>query len=65
MRNLILNRIEEIRNQSNGFQKGTMRWDNFSTGSKKHISEFDFNSCNEAELLSIFERLIKKYYTQM
>lgn len=64
MRQLILRRIEEIKNRENGFSKSLMKWDNFSSGTiKTHISDFDFNTCNDIELLFLFERIIKRYYT--
>jgi len=66
MREIILKRIQEIKNHEGGFRKGTMKWDNFSTGTvKTHVSEFDFNQCSDEELIFLFERLIKRYYTQM
>ena len=65
LRERILNRIEEIRKHENGFPKGIKKWDNFSTGIvKTHLSELDFSEGNDTELLFLFERLIKRYYTQ-
>lgn len=66
MKELILKRIEEIKNNHQGFKKGTMRWDNFSTGTDKtHISEMNFEELDDNSLLLLFERLIKRHYTQM
>ena len=66
MRELILKRIQEIKKQSNGFEKGVQRWDNFSTGTdKRHISEFNFEELDDVSLCLLFERLIKRFYTQM
>lgn len=66
MRNLILNRIEEIRIKENNFSKTTMRWWLFTCGKDKtHISEFDFNQCTDEELNEIYERIIKCVYKQM
>jgi hypothetical protein len=66
MRELILKRIEEIRAYHGGFKKGSMRWDNFSNGTDKtHISELKFEEMNDIELLMLFERMIKRHYTQM
>ncbi len=62
MRELILKRIEEIKNKENSFSKSLMKWQNFSTGIvKTHISDFDFNECNDVELLILFERIIRRY----
>ncbi len=66
MRQLMLNRIEEIKTKERGFPRGVMRWDNFSTGTdKRHISEIKFEELEDYNLLFLFERLIKRYYTQM
>lgn len=66
VRKLIEKRIDEIKAAEKGFPKGTMRWDNFSTGTdKRHISEIDFRKLNDDSLVFLFERLIKRYYTQM
>jgi hypothetical protein len=63
MRELILKRIEAYRNSENGFPKSNMRWANFEIHNEHiHISKFDFNSCDDEELLSLFERLIRKAY---
>lgn len=60
MRELILKRIEELRTREHGFPKSTMRWCNFEIRNEKiHISKFDFNSCDDEELLSLFERIIR------
>jgi hypothetical protein len=65
-RDIILNRINEIKAKENGFKKGSMRWDNFSTGTDKgHISEIDFGELDDISLVFLFERIIKRYYTQM
>jgi len=66
MKELILKRIEEIRRHENGFRKGTMKWDNFSTGTdKRHISEMDFSEFNDHDLVFLFERIIRRYNQQM
>ena len=62
----ILERIEEIRNSSNGFSRGTMRWDNFTYDVVKiHVSEINFEEFPDYDLVLLFERLIKRYYQQM
>jgi len=66
MKELILKRIDEIKKKEQGFPKTTKRWDNFTNGTdKRHISEIDFNSLDDTSLVFLFERLIKRYYTQM
>ncbi len=70
MRDLILARLAEIKTREQGFPKATMRWKNFnktSNGDKNdiHISELDFNSLDDTELLFFFERLIRRHYSQM
>lgn len=66
MRELMLARINVIKKESNGFPKGTMQWDNFSTGVvKTHISDMNFSEMEDVDLLFLFERLIKRYYSQM
>ena len=61
MRELILKRIEEIRNTNRGFPKSEMRWKDFSDGSDKtHISQLKFEEMNDVELLMMFERLIRR-----
>ena len=67
MRELIIKRIQEIKEIDN-FAKSTMRWRNFNVylGNKIiHISEFDFNDADDYELITIFERIIKKYCKYM
>jgi len=60
MRQLILNRIEEIRKLENNFQKTSVKWCIFTCGQNKiHISLYDFNDCDDVELLKIFEKIIK------
>jgi hypothetical protein len=52
MRILILMRIGEISKSENGFSKSLMRWKNFEIRNEHiHISKFDFNTCDDIELL--------------
>lgn len=61
MRELILKRIEEFRKQDDGFTKQLMRWRNFEIRNEHiHISKFDFNTCDDEELLSLFERIMRQ-----
>ena len=66
MRELIIKRIEEIKNRENNFPKTSMRWKNFTCGDNNiHISIYNFETCPDDELIIIFERLIKKHYAFM
>lgn len=67
MKKRIIKRLEEIKEKENGFKKGTMRWDRFhvDTENKSHISEIDFKEVADDVLLILFERIIRRYYTQM
>ncbi len=67
MKKRIIKRLEEIKEKENGFKRGTMRWDGFhvDTENKTHISEIDFNAIQDDLLVILFERIIRRYYTQM
>jgi hypothetical protein len=66
MRKLLLNRIYELREEHQGFSKSSMRWVNFLiTNEHIHISNYSFQKCSDAELLPLFERIIKRHYSQM
>lgn len=66
MRELILKRIEEIRIKEQGFPTSVMRWRNFTHGTEnKHLKDINFAELPDHELLFLFERLIRRYYTQM
>jgi hypothetical protein len=66
MRKLLLNRIYELREEHNGFNKSSMRWMHFIISNDNiHISNYNFHTCPDAELLSLFERIIKRHYSQM
>lgn len=64
MKDLIIARIKEMDSLYGGFNKQTMRWKNFEHNGK-HISEVDFHSLPEPELLGLFERIVRRFYTQM
>ena len=64
MRQLILNRIEEIRQQENDFSKNIMRWQ-WYTVKGMHISEAGFINLTDESLLQEFERLITQIKKQM
>ena len=60
MRELMLKRIEEFRSKGE-FNKSAMRWRNFEIRNEHiHISKFDFNCCDDEELLSLYERIIRQ-----
>jgi len=60
MRQLILNRIEKIRESENNFSITSLKWWFFTCGKDKiHISLYNFEDCDDSELLKIFERIIK------
>ena len=66
MRHLLIARLEEIKYKERDFDKGLMRWKEFrdlSTG--KHISEVDFQTLKDDELLMLFERVIRRFNLQM
>ena len=66
MRELILARIEEISKREQGFPTSTMRWRNFTHGTEqKHLKDVKFEELNDADLLFLFERLIRRCSIQM
>ena len=66
MRDLVLQRIEEIRVREDGFSKSLMRWQGFTHGTEnKHIRDIKFEKLNDVELLMLFERLIHRCSKQM
>lgn len=66
MRDIILKRIAEIKAHENGFRRGTMKWDNFDTGTAKtHVSELNFTTLEDECLVLIFEKIVRRYYTSM
>ncbi len=68
LRQLIINRINEIKTYESGFSKSLMRWKNVNldaTKNNQHISEFDFDKATDVELAALFELIIKRYNSQM
>lgn len=76
MRNLILKRLEEFREDSRdgpdrvAFSKHTYRWNkNFTitlpTGHAVHVSEVDFEKLDDETLLTAFERIVTRRGKQM
>jgi hypothetical protein len=66
MRKLLLNRIYELKEEHQGFNKSSMRWMHFIiTNDNIHISNYNFQTCKDADLLPLYERIIKRHYSQM
>ena len=58
MRELILKRIAAIKESNRGFEKSYRKWDNMEvTG--VHISQVDFDKVSDADLVNVFERIIR------
>jgi hypothetical protein len=66
MKNLILKRIEEIKKLENGFSRSIMKWDRpLSHGTEnKYANEIKFEELNDTDLLFLFERILRKHYSQ-
>lgn len=58
MRDLILKRIAEIKASNRGFEKSYKKWDNMEVAGV-HISQVDFSKVGDADLVSVFERMIR------
>ena len=71
MKEEILKRIEYLRSQSDGFSKGLMRWSGLHVTYKNkiyHISEVTpemMRESNDEGLLVLFEKILKRFYSQM
>lgn len=73
MRKLMLTRINEFKKEHNGFPKSSMRWQHVTFRSltvdnnaiETHISNLKFENLNDADLLEIFEKIIRRHYVQM
>lgn len=63
MKQIMLKRLSEIKEQNNGFSKGLQKWQKFVID-EIHISEFDFNNINDEKFLDIFERVLRTHYKQ-
>ena len=66
MRENILQRIEEIRNNNAGFTQSNYRWKGFEVNGViiSNVSKKDIANLNDVELLLLFERVIHKNYKQ-
>lgn len=69
MRELIIARLEDIKERENGFSPfGKYRWINFSievNGRIRHLSEVEWCELDDEALLILFERVIRQYYKPM
>ena len=59
MRDLILKRLNEIKEKEKGFPKDTIRWRDF-IHNDVHVSELDFNTFNDVDLLRSFEYIFRR-----
>lgn len=64
MRQMILDRVEEIKKSNKNFEEDTMRWKTVTIDSI-HISKADFSKLSDDKLLLVFERIIRRNYLQM
>lgn len=67
MRELLLKRIEEIRRAENGFSRMLMKWGSpISHGELKlYADEVNYEELNDNDLLFLFERIVRRHYSQM
>lgn len=66
MRQLMLDRIEQIKRVENGFSKLLMKWRQpLSHGTiTKYAEEINFDELSDNDLLFLFERILRRHYTQ-
>jgi len=65
MKELIINRIEEIKKSEDGFSKSLMRWRNFDVwtvnGKLIHLSQItNWEQFSDEKLLNLFERILRQ-----
>lgn len=68
MRDLIVARLEELKEKENGFPRNVMRWANIFVdlnGKTTHISDVEWCELDDEALLILFERVIRQYYKSM
>lgn len=63
MRELILQRIGEIRYRENNFSRGLMKW-NKPLYRGQYAEDFVYDNLNDEELLFVFERILRIHYSQ-
>lgn len=61
MRNLIVARLGELKNSTdgNGFNKKMMRWSHVEFYGQ-HVSEVDYSSLDDAKLLVFYEKILRQ-----
>jgi hypothetical protein len=64
MRDRLLLRLENIRKEQKYFLNSTIRWKNATYGDV-HLSNVNFEELTDAELLDIYEMIIRRLYVQM
>jgi len=68
MRDLIVARLEELKEKERGFPRNVMRWANIFVdlnGKTTHISDVEWCELDDIELLFLYERVIRQYYKSM
>lgn len=73
MRELVLARIEDFKKEHNNFPVYSMRWQDVifrslaldNNAIETHISNLKFETLNDADLLEIFEKIIRRHNVQM
>jgi len=61
LRKMMLNRIENIKENENGFHEDKWRFLCVST-QQKHISEADFDSMDDKQLFFWFNEVLRQHY---
>jgi hypothetical protein len=64
MRERMLLRLNMIRKENNYFLNSTMRWKDARYG-EVHLSNVNFDELTDADLLDIYEMIIRRLYVQM
>lgn len=59
MRDLIIARIEEIKQKENNFSKKLFRWKNAYIGDI-HISSINFNTLSDIDVVSAYESIVRQ-----
>lgn len=63
MRDIVIERLEELKRTNGNFGKGLMRWTGKFNG--QHYQDIDFDDLGDEDLLKLLEVILKKYYRQM
>lgn len=63
LRDLILARVQVIKEKEHGFSKDVTRWKNYYYGDI-HVSDLIWENMDDVTLIDQFEMLIFKYYKQ-